>query len=104
MSFPNIFKALSLAFVVSACAPDAQSHESLNESAPLNDTVDISTPCDPSLYVHMIGSDAEALTKMALPKRHRIVKPGRMMTMDFLEDRVNFFVGPNGTIDRITCG
>lgn len=62
------------------------------------------TACSADSYAHLIGQDGSVLDSMELPKRTRILHPGMMMTMDYIESRVNFFLDKSGKIERISCG
>jgi hypothetical protein len=46
----------------------------------------------------------EAARKAAGAERVRTLKPGQMVTMEYLEGRLNLYLDANGTIQRIGCG
>ena len=60
--------------------------------------------CDALGFSHLIGKPDVALSMIALPKNHRILHPGQVMTMDYQSDRVNIMIGKDKRIERITCG
>ena len=64
----------------------------------------ITTACKPDNYADLIGQDGSVLTDMELPPRTRILRPGMMMTMDYFEGRLNFYLDASGKIERISCG
>ena len=64
----------------------------------------ITTACKPDSYADLIGQDGSVLDDMELPPRTRILRPGMMMTMDYFEGRLNFYLDASGKIERISCG
>jgi hypothetical protein len=34
----------------------------------------------------------------------RVIQPGMMVTMDYSAERLNLYVGPDGEVERVTCG
>jgi hypothetical protein len=46
----------------------------------------------------------EAARKAAGAQRVRTIKPGQMVTMEYLEGRLNLYLDANGNIERIACG
>lgn len=60
--------------------------------------------CDPNEYARMEGMTEEELSRQRLPENHRIICHGCAVTQDYFPDRVNFFIGPTGVVERITCG
>ncbi|KAE8378106.1 peptidase inhibitor I78 family-domain-containing protein [Aspergillus bertholletiae] len=49
-------------------------------------------------------SDVTSFAKKDLPKSHRILKPGDMMTMDFRPDRLNVHLDDKGTVHDVNFG
>lgn len=60
--------------------------------------------CGTSALQQFLGQPASALDAVRLSQPFRIIRPGEMVTMDYLPERVNFRVGPDGRIVEITCG
>ncbi|GAB7363917.1 hypothetical protein MBLNU230_g4480t1 [Neophaeotheca triangularis] len=50
------------------------------------------------------SSNETTFAKTDLPKEHRIVKEGDMMTMDHKPDRLNIHTGDDGTVKKVTHG
>ncbi|TKA62638.1 hypothetical protein B0A49_06485 [Cryomyces minteri] len=50
------------------------------------------------------SSDNMTFAKKDLPKEHRVVREGDMMTMDHKPDRLNIHVGNDGTVSKVTHG
>lgn len=46
----------------------------------------------------------EAARKAAGAERVRTIKPGQMVTMEYIEGRLNLYLDANGRIERIACG
>ena len=60
--------------------------------------------CGASDLQFFVGQPASALDAVRLSQPVRIIRPGEMVTMDFVPERVNFRVGADGRIFEITCG
>ncbi|CZT16663.1 uncharacterized protein RCC_02498 [Ramularia collo-cygni] len=71
-----------------------------------NTSDDKSTQWMEKLMGKKIGEQSNETTfaKTELPKQHRIVKEGDMMTMDHVADRMNIHTGEDGTVKKITHG
>lgn len=52
----------------------------------------------------LVGQPRTVLDTMRFAGPIRIVEPGMMVTMDYLENRLNIWIGPDGRIARVTCG
>lgn len=50
------------------------------------------------------AATVEAARKAAGAARVRTLKPGQMVTMEYLEGRLNLYLDANGRIERIACG
>lgn len=60
--------------------------------------------CGAAPHAHMIGADARALERELILRQVRVIRPGQAATMDYREERLNFWIAPDGTILRISCG
>jgi hypothetical protein len=65
--------------------------------------------CNADAANAQVGKAADAATieaarKAAGAERVRTLKPGQMVTMEYLEGRLNLYLDANGTIQRIGCG
>jgi len=71
-----------------------------------NTSDDKSTQWMEKLMGKKIGEQSNETTfaKTELPKEHRVVKEGDMMTMDHKPDRMNIHTGEDGVVKKITHG
>ncbi len=60
--------------------------------------------CSAAPLARLIGQDATALERELILRQVRVIRPGDAITEDFRPDRINFDIGPDGTIARIWCG
>ncbi len=63
-----------------------------------------SDTCGAAPYTRLIGQDATELERELILRQVRIIRPGDLVTQDFVPTRINFVVGPAGRIARIYCG
>lgn len=54
--------------------------------------------------VQTFANTQQTFAKQDLPKEHRVVQPGSMMTMDHKPDRLNIHVGDDGTVQKVRYG
>ena len=50
------------------------------------------------------AASIEAARNAAGAERVRTIKPGQMVTMEYLEGRLNLYLDASGNIERIACG
>lgn len=50
------------------------------------------------------AASIEAARQAAGAERVRTIKPGQMVTMEYLAGRLNLYLDANGDIERIACG
>ena len=60
--------------------------------------------CGAAPHADLIGADARALERELILRQVRVIRPGQAVTMDYREERLNFWIAPDGTIRRISCG
>jgi hypothetical protein len=60
--------------------------------------------CGAARFAHLVGQGPEAARALGLPQRTRIIGHGDPVTMDYLPDRLNIQLGPDGKIRQISCG
>lgn len=60
--------------------------------------------CGATAMQHMVGEPADILALMDLPSPVRIIGPDDIVTLDYREDRLNFYIDESDRIRRITCG
>ncbi|KAF2842292.1 hypothetical protein M501DRAFT_1013645 [Patellaria atrata CBS 101060] len=67
---------------------------------------DDSTKWENELIGKQLGDQTNETTfaKKDLPKEHRVVREGDMMTMDHKPDRLNIHVGEDGTVTNVKYG
>ncbi|KAK2838251.1 hypothetical protein FQN49_006470 [Arthroderma sp. PD_2] len=49
-------------------------------------------------------SNETCFAKKDLPEQHRVLKPGDMSTMDFNPERLNVYLGDDGTVRDVKHG
>lgn len=72
-----------------ACTPD--------EPAPADS-------CDTAALASFVCQPAEALTSRVADRPMRVIGPDTMVTMEFVEGRLNIYTDAEGIILRIACG
>lgn len=65
--------------------------------------------CNADAANNYLGKAADAATieaarNAAGAERVRTIKPGQMVTMEYLEGRLNLYLDASGNIERIACG
>ena len=60
--------------------------------------------CDGERYGPLVGQDATALERVLIMGLVRVVRPGSVVTQDYRPERINFEIGADNRIARITCG
>lgn len=60
--------------------------------------------CGAGPYAGLIGQDATALERVLIMRQVRLIRPDQAVTMDFSAERINFWIGADNRIVRITCG
>lgn len=107
--------ATALVLAVAACAPTAAPPSAgavrVPEAAAGSGRTDppaapagAADACGAARFSHLVGREPAAARALGLPPRARIIGHGDMVTMDYLADRLNIALGPDGKISRISCG
>lgn len=86
-------KRLSLLLLLAACT---------TASPPLPPTLE--DTCGARDYAELIGQDATALEKVLILGPVRVIRPGDMVTMDFLPERINFGIDSTEKVIEVSCG
>lgn len=65
--------------------------------------------CNAAAASAYVGKSADATTveaarRAAGAERVRTIRPDQMVTMEYLEGRLNLYLDANGRIERIACG
>jgi hypothetical protein len=59
--------------------------------------------CGASRFHALLGTRADSIDRSLLPPHARIISPGMMVTQDFLPERLNIRVGPDGKVAALEC-
>lgn len=92
--------ALPLLLVLAACATQVPAPAPVENPLP----VGLDDTCDAAPYGALIGQPATALERVLLLGQVRIIRPGSVVTQDYRTARINFHIGADETIQRISCG
>jgi hypothetical protein len=60
--------------------------------------------CNATARLDLIGQPATALERVLIMDMVRVIRPDDMVTMDYRENRINFYVNEAGLISDIRCG
>lgn len=60
--------------------------------------------CDGERYGTLVGQDATALERVLILGQVRVIRPGMVVTQDYRPERINFEIGTDNRVARITCG
>ena len=60
--------------------------------------------CNGERYGTLVGQDATVLERVLIMGQVRVIRPGSVVTQDYRPERLNFEIGTNNQISRITCG
>jgi len=60
--------------------------------------------CNGERYGTLVGQDATALERVLILGQVRIIRPGMVVTQDYRPERLNFEIGADNRVQRITCG
>ncbi len=60
-------------------------------------------PCPARFYEEFVGQN---LAEVAFPEgqNRRVIRPGQMVTMDYIGSRMNIYLDDDEKVERITCG
>lgn len=97
----NMKKLIAL-LALAACTstPALQTNTPVGDRLPtgMDDT------CGAKRYHTLLDQDATALERILILGQVRIVRPGTILTQDYRPERMNFHVGDNGKVIKISCG
>lgn len=60
--------------------------------------------CDPNEFAFLIGRTEDEVRAEEPPEPNRIICDECLFTQDYEPGRLNFFLGADGRVERITCG
>ena len=89
----GLMKRLVPILALAACAPVEPT-----VPPPIEDT------CNAAAIAPYIGQPVTALEQVELLQAVRVVRPGDIVTMDFLATRLNIGLDENETITQLYCG
>jgi hypothetical protein len=97
-----LMKKLILLMALAACSPPAPSAP----QPPVQDALPsgLGDTCNAVRYHTLLNQDATALERILILGQVRIIRPGTITTQDYLPERMNFHVGTDGKIAKISCG
>lgn len=61
-------------------------------------------PCKAADYVHLIGQNKDTFSSDDITQPHRIYGPNDMVTMDYINERLNIVTDEQGVVKRLKCG
>lgn len=88
---------LILSLLLAACAPMAQAPDP--RPAPADPGA-----CGAEARQSLVGAPATALERELILGQVRLIRPGDLVTMDFVPGRINFEIDAMERIARIYCG
>lgn len=93
-----IARFVSLALLSACAAAPAPSPVAQPAPIALEDT------CRAAPQAKLIGQDATALERVLILGQVRIIRPGSAVTLEYRPERINFEIGADNSIRKITCG
>lgn len=60
--------------------------------------------CGASELQGLVGQPQSVLQTMRFAGPVRVIQPGMAVTMDYLAERLNFWIAEDGRIESVTCG
>lgn len=60
--------------------------------------------CGAAARQGLVGRPEAVLAAMTFPAPVRIIRPGDMVTLDYVAERLNIRIGPDGRIAAVDCG
>ena len=64
----------------------------------------VDNSCGGRRYGSLVGKDAAVLETVLILEPVQVIRPGSVSSQTYLPERINFVVGTDGRIARITCG
>jgi hypothetical protein len=113
-----MIRSLTLAVAVlalSACQADqttrdldklGQDYQQQSEQSATPQNADEATRadiCGASRYRDLLGKPESQINRDTLPPHTRIIRPGEMVTQDFVPARLNIRLGPDGKVASLQC-
>lgn len=94
----RIFSMLAL-IALGNCQSGASSKAPIDE-----ETIGELASCSGGEFYHLVGEERSALSGVYLPSGVRIIGPDDVVTMDYVETRLNIRIDDRGRISEIYCG
>ena len=76
----------------------------VTEDGPGAGTAPVAGDCGASGLQQLVGQPASTLETMRFSQQLRVINPGQMVTMDYLEGRLNIAIDEQDRISRVYCG
>jgi hypothetical protein len=101
----RVFLIISLV-VLAACGGPGAPISSGAETGPVSGSfpTGLDNTCDGERYGTLVGQDATALERVLILGLVRVIRPGMVVTQDYRPERINFEIGADNRVARITCG
>ncbi|MZQ91048.1 hypothetical protein GVY41_18175 [Frigidibacter albus] len=64
----------------------------------------VADACGAAGLQRLVGQPASTLETMRFSQQLRVINPGQMVTMDYLEARLNIAIDEQDRISRVYCG
>jgi len=90
------FLALALPLALMACVAPGIDPVPINP-VPLEQ-------CNAAALQGLVGQPGSVLNGMRFSIDVRVIQPGMAVTMDFMPNRLNIWLGTGNVIERVTCG
>jgi hypothetical protein len=89
--------ALMGLLLLASCASAAEQPAAPTEPPSAEDT------CGVSGFRHLVGADAAAIDRAALPPGARVIGPNDIVTMDYRAERLNIRTDAAGKVSDLGC-
>ncbi|WP_208352202.1 I78 family peptidase inhibitor [Pseudaestuariivita rosea] len=89
----SIMKRYLLLMTLAACTP-----------VPEPETPEDLASCKADEFPFLIGQTTDDLEETKILQPVRIIRPGAIVTQDYLPQRMNIHVNNAGTVTRLSCG
>lgn len=76
----------------------------VTEGGPGAGPAPVAGDCGASGLQQLVGQPASTLETMRFSQQLRVINPGQMVTMDYLEGRLNIAIDEQDRISRVYCG
>ena len=102
----RLISLFSLLLALAACATTAPSSGG-SAAAPVSPDAypqGLDDTCGAVSYAVLIGQDSTALERILILREVRVIRPGSIVTQDYVPARLNFRINAAGNISELSCG